>query len=77
MNGFNFRDITPFIIFSACCLIHTDFLLDLFFTPQDAGDMFLRKVDRLSQGNRVVYSRRYNSSIIEVLLSPPSHVRST
>jgi hypothetical protein len=36
MKGSIFWDITG----SACYLLHTDFLLGLFFNPEDGGDMF-------------------------------------
>jgi hypothetical protein len=32
----------------ACYLIHTGFLLGLFFGPDNGGDIFLRNIDRLS-----------------------------
>jgi hypothetical protein len=31
-------------IASLCCLLHADFLLGLFFDPEDEGDIFLRNV---------------------------------
>jgi hypothetical protein len=31
-----------------CVCVHADFLLDLFFDPEDGDDMFLRKDDYLS-----------------------------
>jgi hypothetical protein len=36
----------------ACHLIHADFLLGLFFDPEDVGDMFLRNVGLLSTDYR-------------------------
>jgi hypothetical protein len=29
---------------SACCMLHTGFLLGLFFSPEDGGNMFLQNV---------------------------------
>jgi hypothetical protein len=28
----------------ACCLLHADFFLGIYFDPEDGGDIFLRKV---------------------------------
>jgi hypothetical protein len=42
----------------ACYLLHTIFLVGLFFDPEDGGDMFIR----LSINYTVLYPRRQNSS---------------
>jgi hypothetical protein len=44
--------------FSACYLLHADFLLGLFFCPEDGGDMFLRNVGGFfSRGYTALYPR--------------------
>jgi hypothetical protein len=47
--------------FRATCF-HDVFLLDLFFDPEDGGDMFLRNVNRLSTDYTESYPRRQNFS---------------
>jgi hypothetical protein len=37
-----------------CCLLHADFLLDLFFHPEDVGDIFLRNVGLIFNGLHAV-----------------------
>jgi hypothetical protein len=39
-----------------CCLFRADFLLGLFFHPEDVGDMFLRNVGLIFNGLRGVIS---------------------
>jgi hypothetical protein len=58
---------------SACCLLHSGFLLDLLFNPEDRGNIFLRKVGLLSSDYTASYPRRLNSLcpfvFIEIYLS--------
>jgi hypothetical protein len=39
-------------------------LLGLLFSPHDGGGIFLRNIGRLAPDYKVLYSRRWNSSII-------------
>jgi hypothetical protein len=41
---------------------HAGFLLGLFFDLEDRGDVFPRKVDKLSMAYTALYPKRYNSS---------------
>jgi hypothetical protein len=41
------------------------FLLGIFFSPEDGGDIFLRNVDYLLLNYTALYPRKYNSSSIE------------
>jgi hypothetical protein len=49
---------------SACQLLYTGFLLDLFFDPEGGSDMFLWNINRLSTDYTALYPRKYNSSLI-------------
>jgi hypothetical protein len=44
--------------FSSCYLLHTGFLLRLFFYPEYGGSISLRNVDRLSTIYTALYPRR-------------------
>jgi hypothetical protein len=39
------------------CLFHAGFLLDLFFDPEDGGDVFVRSIDLLSAHYTALYPR--------------------
>jgi hypothetical protein len=43
-------------------LLHDGFLLDLFFDPEDGGDMLLWKVDWFSMAYIALYPIQWNSS---------------
>jgi hypothetical protein len=43
-------------------LLHAAFLLGLFFSHEDGGDMFLCNVGGFSTGYTALYPRRYKSS---------------
>jgi hypothetical protein len=45
---------------SVCCLLHTYFLLILFFELEDGGDMFLRKVRLLSTDYMMLFQFDYS-----------------
>jgi hypothetical protein len=47
---------------SACYLLHTGFLLGLFFDPEDGSDVFFRNVGCLSTDYTALYPRRQNST---------------
>jgi hypothetical protein len=44
-----------------CYLLQAGFLHGSFFDPEDGGDVFLRKVGRLSTEYTALYTRRQNS----------------
>jgi hypothetical protein len=39
-----YKYIPVYDLSSACCLLHSGFLLGFIFDPEDGGDMFLRNV---------------------------------
>jgi hypothetical protein len=45
----------------ACCRLHTGFLLDLLFNPEDGSHIFLWNVHWLSTDHIALYPRRQNS----------------
>jgi hypothetical protein len=47
---------------SFCYLLHTSFLLNLFFDPEDGGDMFLRNASLVSADYAALYFTRQTSS---------------
>jgi hypothetical protein len=50
------RELVYFPLLSIC--FHADSFLDLFFDPEEGGDMFLRKVGWLSNGlHGVIYQK--------------------
>jgi hypothetical protein len=51
---------TPRPLLATC--IHSDFLLGLFFNPEDRGEIFLRNVRGFSKDYMALYPRRQNSS---------------
>jgi hypothetical protein len=58
---------------NACCLLHSDFLIDLLFDPEDGGYMFLQDIGRFSPGYRMLYPKTQYSSIQQILLSHAIH----
>jgi hypothetical protein len=55
--------------YSACCMLHADFLLGLLFNPGDRGDMLLRNVGWLLSDYTLLYPRRQSSSQPLILAS--------
>jgi hypothetical protein len=59
MVGYNLQGIARNQRETAC--LPPDFLLALFFAPEDVGDMFLRNVGLVSTEYTTLYSRRQDS----------------